>query len=166
MKNISYEDLERIALGAIEEALDTDDRELLSIGEAPCFDIFGIGEGVEIEIEFDNPTFSYPYYDGERVSLSLNVSAGEATLNVMMGIACSNPTLANEFIEMYMRSSRYKNVWQVTAMAEADSGLMLSAGFSFDGERELSEKLSETLSLFKNERFTNELRPFIHYFGD
>ncbi len=41
---------------------------------------------------------------------------------------------------------------------------MLTTDFTFNSERELGEEFAKRIGLFTDERFTNELRPFIHYF--
>ena len=162
---MTYDQLVPIVVDAIEAALGVSEEELVSIGETPVFDL-GFDQGVDVEIDFDEPIFMHKYYEGSILSMTFNVTKNEASIHAFIGSDCSNPEMANEFIDRYLNTGRFGRTWGVPQMAERGIGLMLTTDFTFNSERELGEKFAKRLSLFTDERFTNELRPFIHYFDN
>ena len=162
---MTYDMLEQIVVNSIEEALGVSEEELEYIDEAPVFDLDS-EEGTAVAVDFDVPTFMRKYYDGSILSMHFVVMQSKAAIHAFVGADCSNPDLANEFIERYMETARFSDVWGTPIMCEHGTGLMLTTDFSFATEKELGEEFVKRLSLFTNERFTNELRPFLHYFED
>ena len=166
---MTYDHLSAIVVDSIETALGVSEEELVSVEESPVFD-FGLDPefdlGVDVEVEFDEPFFMHPYYAGSFLSMIFNVTGDSATVHVFIGLSCSNPELANEFVDLYMDSTQFKDMWKSSQMCDAGDPLVLETSFSFESEAELSEELANRLALFTDERFTNELRPFIHYFED
>jgi hypothetical protein len=162
---MTYNQLVPIVVDSIEAALGVSHEELVSIEEGPTFDL-GFDQGVDVEIDFDEPFFMHKYYDGSIVSMTFNVTKNEAAIHAFIGTSCSNPDLADEFIDRFMETTRFPGMWGTPQMCESYSGLMLTTDFSFATEKELGEEFVKRLSLFTNERFTNEMRPFLHYFED
>ena len=162
---MTYDQLVPIVVDAIEEALGVSEEELVSIGEAPVFDL-GFDQGVDVEIDFDEPIFMHKYYEGSILSMTFNVTNDRAYIHTFIGSDCSNPDMANDFIDRYMDTARFSGVWEIPQMVERGMGLMLTTHFTFKSVRELGEELVKRLSLFTDEHFTNELRPFIHYFDN
>lgn len=165
MEYSTYEGLLAIVLESIEEAVGVSEEDLLSIGETPSFDS-EFDPGITIEVDFDHPQFMLDYYRSSRVSLSCNVADNKAEMRLFLGTDCTNPLLANEFLERYMETTRYKSIWEPCQSAERGYGLSLSSRFEFRDDNDLLSEFIQRLSLFNEERFTNELRPFIHYFED
>ena len=162
---MTYNQLVPIVVDAIEAALDVSEKELVSIGAGPLFDL-GFDQGVDVEIDFDEPIFMHKYYGGSVLSMTFNVTKNDAAIHAFIGTRCSNCDLADEFIDRFMETTRFPGVWGAPHMCESDSGLMLTTNFSFSNEKELGEEFVKRLHLFTDERFTNELRPFLHYFED
>ena len=162
---MTYNQLVPIVVDSIEAALGVSHEELAGIGEAPVFDL-GFDQGVDVEVDFDEPFFMHEYYEGSIISMTFNVTKNDAVIHAFIGTNCSNPNLADEFIERYMETTRFPGMWGTPQMSESDSGLMLTTDFSFATEKELGEDFEKRLRLFTDERFTNELRPFLHYFED
>lgn len=160
---ITFDELKDLTLTAAKEGFVMDDSEIYSIFEVP-----GIGDPMfdgdaEIEIDID-PCFMYEYYKGLHLLVTVSVKDSEATAHICIGYGCKDPELANEFIDRYATASRYREIWQSTDECEKERGLLLTTRFDFSSEDELLEGLTERFALFRNDRFTNELRPFIHYF--
>lgn len=162
---ITYNRLESIVVDSIEAAFGVSEKELASIGEAPAFEL-GIDRGICVEVDFGEPLFMHKYYGGCILSMTFNVTKNNAAIHAFIGSCCSNPDLANDFIDRYMETTRFPGMWSVSNMCECDSGLVLATDFSFSTENELAENFVKRLCFFNNERFTNELRPFLHYFED
>ena len=162
---MTYDQLVPIVVDSIEAALGVSYEELLSIGESPTFDL-GFDQGVDVEVDFDEPFFMHKYYEGSILSMTFNVTKNDASIHAFIGTRCSNLDLAEEFVDRFMETTRFPGVWEAPQMCECDNGLMLTTEFSFATEKELCEELVKRLRLFTDERFTNELRPFIHYFED
>lgn len=162
---MSYNQFVPIVADAIEAALGVSQEELDSIGEAPAFDL-GFDQGVNVEVDFAEPAFMQGYYDGTALFMVFNVMKNEATVYAFIGDSCTNPDLADDFIDRYMETTNFPGMWCASQACECDSGLMLESRFSFLTEKELGGELVKRLRLFTNERFTNELRPFLHYFKD
>lgn len=162
---ITYNRLVSIVADSIETALGVSGEELVSIGEAPKFEL-GIYQGIGVEVDFGEPLFMYKYYGGCILSMNFNVTNNNAAIHAFIGSCCSNPYLANDFIDRYMETTRFPGMWRIPHMCDCNSGLMLATEFYFGTEKELAENFVKRLSLFNNERFTNELRTFLHYFED
>ena len=162
---ITYEQLVVIVVDSIASALGVSEEELMSISEGLSLDL-GFDQGVDVEVDFNEPIFMHRYYGGSRFSMMFNVTGDEAFVHAFIGANCSDPDIANEFVDRYMAHARFANVWRSPDMCERERGLMLASDFSFRSERELEAELTRRLALFVDEHFTNELRPFIHYFED
>jgi hypothetical protein len=165
---VSEKELLRLSLDAITEALEVYEEDIPSYDANyipdPCF-----GDSVTIDVDFEGASFMKEYFRGKQASLSIEVITDysyspQAKLVMLIGNSCTNPKVANEFIDRYMDTSNYSNTWSMPFSADDSGGLMLSSSYELDSIDELYEELVERLSLFQNERFTNELRPFIHYF--
>lgn len=162
---MTYDQLASLAVDSIEAAFGISEEELAHVGESPVFDL-GCDEGVSVEVYFDEPDFMRGYSDALSLSMFFCVTKEGAAIYAFIGSGCSNPELADEFTDRFMETTKFPGIWEVPNMCVPDDGLMLASDFSFTNEEELGEELVKRLSLFTNERFTNELRPFLHYFVD
>lgn len=163
--SITCDQLICVAIESIEIALGVTEEGLLSICESCDLDL-GFGDSADVEVDFDDTDFMSRYYGGRRLSMTFSVLDNKATVNVTVGDDCSNPAMANEFIRRYMNGSEYRDVWHTPRMADRGSGLLLRSQFAFKDEMELTTELAKRLVLFKHDCFTNQLRPFIHYFDN
>ena len=159
----TYNQLAAICTDSINKALGVSFDELFSITEPPVFDC-GFESGTGVDIEFDEPLFMHKYYGGSWLKMMFTVADDMAFIHAYIGNDCDNPELANEFIDQYMDNAKFRDVWSVTQMAEQGCGLSIGTFFKINSESELREELVNRLRLFTDDRFTNELRPFIHYF--
>ncbi len=114
---MTYHQLLPIVVDAIEAALGVSKEELVSIGGAPVFDL-GFDQGVDVEIDFDEPIFMHKYYEGCILSMTFNVTKNEAAIHAFIGSDCSNPDMANDFIDRYLNTGRFGRTWGVPQMAE------------------------------------------------
>ena len=130
---------------------------------ALAFD-FGFDRSVNVEVDFAELSFMQDYYKGPTFSLTFKLADHFATICAFIGSDCSDPHLANDFLDRYAATTGFADTWSAPRMCERGCGLALATEFSFRGEGELGEEIAARLSLFADERFTNELRPFIHYF--
>ena len=145
-----------LTTNALEEALEISSDEISNIET--------FGTDYSLEMDLDGASFVREYYKGERVSISVEDEGDRAILRVFFGGGCKNPRLADEFIDRYLKTTRYPGIWNVPQSSGENYSLMLETRFRYDSSYVFSYELSDRLSLFANERFTNELRPFIHYF--
>ena len=98
-----------------------------------------------------------------RSNLCLEVADNSVICNVNFGNRCTDPELATEYADRYM-NTRWGRIWSIEDEFDPYTGMTLTTSFSALDEKELRENLTERLSLFDDDRFSNELRPFIHYF--
>ena len=160
---ITCDQLISVALESIETALGVTEDGLLSICESDNLDL-GFGDGADVEVDFDDTDFMSHYYGGKRFSILFSTSGNKATVNVTFGDDCTNPAMANEFIRRYMNNSEFRDIWRTPHMADRGGGLLLRTQFIFREDTDLAEELTKRLVLFIGDCFTNQLRPFIHYF--
>ena len=62
----------------------------------------------------------------------------------------------------YMDHAEWASVWKIPYEAERGSGLVLTT--KIQNMNVLAQELRVRIGMLNNELFTNELRPFIHYF--
>ena len=162
---MTYDQLAPIVVDSIETAFGIPEEELAYVGEMPTFDL-GCDEEVSVEVVFDEPAFMRGYSDAQSLSMYFCVTKHGAAIHAFIGSECSNPELADEFTDRFMETTKFPGMWEVPNMCVPDDGLMLTTDFSFTTVKGLGEEFVKRLSLFTNERFINELRPFLHYFED
>ena len=145
---------------ALEEALEVSSDQIASI------DTFNhsFDADASVELDFEDACFMHEYYNGKRLSVSLEVEGEMVVLRIFVGEGCKNPRLADEFIDRYLQTTRYAGIWSVPQSSAENCSLMLETRFRCNSQDVLISELVDRLSLFSYERFTNELRPFIHYF--
>lgn len=149
---------------AIENALGISMDELSCIGPA-----FALGADFDsssaVEVEFDGASFMSDYYNGNKISLVVEcLDHDNMVMHMFIGSDCSNPMVADEFIDRYMMTTKFPGMWGMPHACAHDCSLMMTSKFTSSDKSELYDKICERLSLFTEERFTNELRPFLHYY--
>ena len=150
-------------LDVLEEALETSEKDLSNYTVTPLPDV-GFGNSVDIEIDFCGNTFMKEYYQNDKITLTVGIECDRAKMSLLIGYSCKNPSLANEYVDRYMKNMYYSQIWYMPLRAERDCGLRMDSEIFFESLEELRVAMTKRLALFKNDRFTNELRPFIHYF--
>lgn len=162
MKKLHYDELLPIVLESLNDALCVSEDELLGI--STFFD--DIFDDSSVDMDFDGPSFMSDYYCGKNMSLSVSYppkSTSALDVRLQIGSKCTNPSIANELIDRYMKT-KFSSYWSIPLHADNDSGLMMHARVDFSDSGKIYDELYRVLKMFENERFTNELRPFIHYF--
>lgn len=173
---INYNDLLSTVLVSIEEALGVGEDGLGGIyvqdedgnfyDSDSEFYIPGFGDGeAGVDVEFSDLSFMSDYYNGDKVSMSFNVEEDKAVIFMHVGSDCSNPAIANEEIERY-HDSMSCDTWCSPYMFERGMGLMLVYEFKYKTLEGIRAGFTKGLSLLVDDRFTNRLRPFIHYFDN
>lgn len=163
MKN-NYDKLLEVIADSISAAFGIS-KEEIELSDSPLFDIGDIS-GDNVEVALDVPDFMRRYYDGNDLMMMFNVDHGEVVMHVFIGGDCTDPDMANKFMDYYMETAKHSDVWGTPTMADTDFGLMLASEFTFKDEDEFISECTKRLALFTDDSFTNELRPFIHYFKD
>ncbi len=158
---ISYNTVESIVLDSLEDALGVYAEDIVSIDEGTKFD-----ESVSIEIHFDTPAFAQRCYPGSEFSMIYRVVKDKAEIYVFVGSDCYDLEEANYFIDDYMETSEFSEIWRVPLRAERGRGLALKTDFIFKSEKELGEKFFKRLDLLVDEAFVKTLSSFIHYFDN
>lgn len=145
------------------EALGISENELESIGLVETAEPF-FGRGDVVEADFAPFTLGADYFKGLRSYATVEFLPKKATLCVNFGQMCKNPAVANHFMEKYMKYSDSFHIWQIPCEATEDRGLVLCTAVGGETLEEITEEMAKRLSMLGDEMFTNELRPFIHYF--
>ena len=158
---ISYNTVESIVLDSLEDALGVYEEDIVSIDEGTRFD-----ESVSIEIHFDTPAFAQRCYPGAELSMIYRVVKDKAEIYVFVGSDCYDFEEANYFIDDYMETSEFSEIWRVPLRAERGRGLALKTDFNFKSEKELGGKLFNRLDLLVDEAFVKTLSSFVHYFDN
>jgi hypothetical protein len=122
---------------------------------------FERGETVHAVFEYASPVC----YFQEESAFSLNADQNTATLAVSFGRFCADPTLASEYAER-ASSAIAAFGWQMNTSFIRQSSLTLSTQISYTSEDDLFASVIDRLMMLFNDRFINELRPFLHYFND
>ena len=183
---IDYNDLLSCVLGALESSLGVTEEGISGISEGLSLDFtddfdgldgnFDFDDGfydgdcecgrsnVSVEVEFGDTAFASDYFRGQTISASFDFDGTTAAVRMFFGASCTDPAIANEFMDFYALNSRYAKLWKCDLSAESDAGLVLKSEFAAVDPMELEKGIAKRMALFANPRFTNWLRPFIHYF--
>ena len=164
LMNVTYEKLEFIINNSLEDALDVSVDDIqCSNDDIACSILDDIG--ASIWVEFEDLSFVSDYFNGESLSMCFNVSDDKCFISALFGTECSNPAMADEYTERYIEHSKFSGIWGPPNMAEPETGLMLASDFKYESEYDLGEQITQRLRIFTDERFANDLRPFIHYYS-
>ena len=155
------EEIVESLIEAIEDGVGVSHMELESVGVVAHEELF-FDRGTIVEADFVTPTFNSDYFSGSRMKLSLEVKPKSATLCAIFGEDCKNPAVANRFMGAYMDHAEWASVWKIPYEAERGCGLVLTT--KIQKMNVLAQELKARIGMLNNELFTNELRPFIHYF--
>lgn len=166
MKELLYEDLVIMVTDVLCEVFDLDESSLCSISglideDVSCDDI----SCIEMDVD-DMYAISYDYLRSRNKLISITVGRVRASVSITLGTRCRKPEMARRFISSYSQNARYAHVWRVEEDVDVRSGLTMKAKLEYSNISELQDKLTEVFSLLTNDEFTNELRPFSHYFND
>ena len=133
-----------------------------AVGETTLEKMGLVSDDITVLSTFFGHCCPLEFFSG-RSNLCLEVADNAVICNVYFGNRCTDPELATEYADRYM-NTRWGRIWSIDDEFDPYTGMTLTTSFSAFDEKELRENLTERLSLFDDDRFSNELRPFIHYF--
>ena len=163
--NMTYDSISTILTDVFESAFEDSGSYPTSFSDVGMSEIFPDDE-LDVAAYFDGPAFMKEYFNSSPVILEVKINGDEAQLIVFAGRSCSDPAMANEFIARYNDTTRFPGIWECCEPSRRNSELKLESRFEFDSEEEFRDELAQRLMLFGEDRFSNELRPFLHYFDN
>lgn len=163
MKKMSPESISEMLTGVFEDIFEDSACCPTSYSDVGLSEIFPEDE-LDVAAYFDGPGFMRDYCSAEPVIFEVKIDENEAELLLSAGRSCSDPALADEFIDRYLDGTRFPGIWKCNGSVSKSNGLTLNSVFEFGTAAEFRDELIKRIGMFADDRFTNELRPFLHYF--